>query len=101
MTFYVLRGCIPVEEPDRDKWARFMERAGARRVAYTAAGEVSVSTVFLGLDHNLSYQGPPLLFETMVFGGPSDEAMCRYSTWSEAVAGHARACKSLGLEFEE
>lgn len=27
--------------------------------------------------------------ETMVFGGPLDAEMERYSTWDEAVAGHA------------
>jgi hypothetical protein len=50
-------------------------------------GEVRVSTVFLGIDH--AWEGPPLLFETMVFGGPLDEEMERYSTWEEAERGHA------------
>lgn len=46
-----------------------------------------VSTVFLGLDHQYG-DGPPLLFETMVFGGPLDHEMNRYSTWNEAEKGH-------------
>jgi hypothetical protein len=51
-------------------------------------GEVVVSTVFLGLDHNFSMVGPPLLFETMVFGGPLNGECRRYATWVEAEAGH-------------
>lgn len=48
-----------------------------------------VSTVFLQLDH--AYDGgKPLVFETMVFGGPHDGDQERYSTWDEAEAGHAR-----------
>ena len=46
-----------------------------------------VSTVFLGLDHQ-HFDGPPLLFETMVFVGEHGDEMERYSTWDEAVAGH-------------
>ena len=67
-------------------WARWFEKA-ERRVDRTEIGEVFISTVFLGLDHSFG-EGPPLLFETMVFGGPLDQDMERYSTWDEAVAGH-------------
>lgn len=49
---------------------------------------MKVSTVFLGLDHNL--YGPPHLFETMIFGGEHDGYQERYSTWAEAETGHAR-----------
>jgi hypothetical protein len=49
-----------------------------------------VSTVFLGLDHAWG-DGPPLLFETMIFGGTEDEYCERYSTWEEAEAGHKKA----------
>jgi len=61
-----------------------------RRVARSEFGPVSVSTVFLGMDH--SFGGGPLLFETMIFGGKSDGYMDRYSTWQEAEAGHEAAC---------
>ena len=43
--------------------------------------------MFLGLDHSFG-GGAPLLFETMVFGGPLDGEQERYSTWNEAEAGH-------------
>lgn len=48
-----------------------------------------ISTVFLGLDHNWG-DGPPVLFETMVFGGEHDEWMDRYHTYDEALAGHKK-----------
>lgn len=48
---------------------------------------VRVSTIFLGLDHSWG-NSQPLLFETMVFGGPLDQEQDRYSTWEEAESGH-------------
>ncbi len=53
-------------------------------------GETHISTVFLMIDHG--YAGylsvPPILFETMVFGGEYDDWCNRYCTWDEAQAGH-------------
>ena len=69
----------------------------SRRVAATDVGEVRVSTVFLGIDHGHGMTDEPLLFETMVFGGPHDGEMDRYATWDEAMAGHAAmVAKVLG-----
>lgn len=49
----------------------------------------SVSTVWLGLDHRFG-DGPPLIFETMVFATSTrDELTRRYSTEQEAREGHA------------
>jgi hypothetical protein len=48
---------------------------------------VRVSTVFLVMNHN-HFGGPPILFETMVFGGPMDQEQRRCSTWAEAEAQH-------------
>ena len=61
-------------------------------VAFTKLLGAEVSTVFLGLDH--AHDGSqPVLFETMVFGGPLDEEQWRYHTWDEAVEGHRRAAR--------
>jgi hypothetical protein len=49
---------------------------------------ILVSTVFLGLDHGWGDDEDPLLFETMVFGGPNDQDCIRYTTWAEAERGH-------------
>jgi len=63
-----------------------MEKADS--VAQDKVGEMLVSTVFLGLDHQFG-AGEPVLFETMVFGGEYDGEQDKYSTWEEAEAGHA------------
>lgn len=54
-----------------------------------------VSTVWLGMDHSLFPSGiKPLIFETMVFDHNSEDIYCeRYSTWHEALEGHAKAVK--------
>lgn len=70
-----------------------------KRVANDNIGDTTVSTVFLGVDHNWG-DGPPILFETMVFGGDHDEWQWRYHTWDEAAQGHAAvvaAVKGEGL----
>jgi len=54
--------------------------------------EVKVSTVWLGLDHGFPWiKQPPVIFETMIFGGTWDHRMWRYCTHLEAIAGHADA----------
>jgi hypothetical protein len=63
-----------------------------RRVAYTKIGDVQISTVFLGLDHSFD-DGPPLVFETMIFGGEHNEGQWRYHAWQEALEGHEAAIK--------
>ena len=77
----------PVE--DVLEFGRWYETA-ERRVDETKIGKVTVSTVFLGVNHQFMTGGPPILFETMVFGGPLDDSQERYSTWEEAEAGHAK-----------
>lgn len=67
-----------------------------RRIAKTNIKSASdpaidwdVSTVWLGVDHSFS-DGPPIIFETMVFGsGDGDQYMQRYATEEAARAGHA------------
>jgi len=90
---YVLKDKVPVLEPDLLKWARSFEDAEARRVARTEFPDGTlVSTVFLGIDHQFD-DGPPLLFETMIFESDSGRSdYCeRCSTWDEAVEMHKRA----------
>jgi hypothetical protein len=87
---YILDGKTPVPAADLMTWAKWFETAN-RHVASTEVGNMRVSTVFLGLNHQYG-SGPPLLFETMIFGGPEDaEYQDRCSTWEEAEAMHQRA----------
>lgn len=64
-----------------------------RRVAETFLNDGTwVSTVWLGIDHNFSRKGPPLIFETMVFSSEESPLLdmdCdRYPTEREAAIGH-------------
>lgn len=78
----------PEPAPDLLLWARWFETAD-RVVAKTEVGEdIMVSTVFLGTDHQWG-DGPPILYETLVFGGELDGEMERYSTQEDAKVGHA------------
>ncbi len=86
MMHYKLEGKEVIEVEDLMEWAKWFENAD-RHVARDESHNVKVSTVFLGLDHSFG-SGPPLLFETMVFGGKLDEEVDRYSTWQEAEVGH-------------
>lgn len=89
---YILDGhtAVPCDSPQY--WAWF--ESADRRVALDLIGPYRVSTVFLGIDHNFSDTGEPLLFETMVFGGESEEQI-RYSTWEQAEAGHREVVEKL------
>ena len=64
-------------------------------VRKTYVGEAHISTVFLCIDHNHFGEGTPILFETMIFGGDSDDHQERYSTWDEAIVGHDEAVAFL------
>lgn len=92
---YILDG-KKVVPTDLMSWARWFEKSGSDRViASTNVGQVRVSTVFLGLDHQFG-NGPPLLFETMVFDAPDsfNDIYCeRCSTYDEAEKMHKDAIK--------
>jgi hypothetical protein len=88
---YILDGRNPIPCADFMTRARWFETSD-RHVAKTDLGDVRVSTVFVGLDRSFG-DGPPLVFETMIFGGPFDQDKYqeRCSTWEEAEAQHAKA----------
>lgn len=75
------------------EWAAVFESED-NHVANDTIGGVRISTVWLGLDHSFT-GGPPLIFETMIFGGPDDNYTERYSTEEEAQAGHARIVSAV------
>jgi hypothetical protein len=124
MRNYILEGHDAIPCDDLRAWGQWFQNAD-RRVAYTdVTNNVSVSTVFLGMDHSFR-NSAPVLFETMVFGLESyvriyvspgdinhksvkrahdlDGTDCwRYSTWEEAEEGHFKAVEEvrrrLGME---
>lgn len=90
---------VPLPCPDLEAWAEWAFpndpalQLRRRGVAQTRIRKyVSVSTVFLALDHGFG-RGAPVLWETMIFGGPHDGYQDRYSTREDAEAGHREAVR--------
>lgn len=98
MSNYILEGHTPVVCEDIIKWSKwfeqtFKESVSKRILAQTSFHNgVKISTIFLAMDHNWS-GGPPILFETMIFGGHRDMYQVRYHTWDEAMEGHLEAVR--------
>ncbi len=88
-----------VKLTSRGQWVQDGEDPDARRVALDTICGSQISTVFLGLNCQFG-DGPPLLFETMVFfnKGSLGEYCERYSTPAEAREGHKRACALVHQE---
>jgi hypothetical protein len=113
--YYILKD-REVVPSNLDEWAQWLENeAGHRHIGSThiepllsaldrfilmaycwlmrrKPRDIWVSTVFLGLDHRYG-DGPPLVFETMIFDGPHDGYQTRASTYDEAMAQHEEAVK--------
>lgn len=87
----------PVLCEDLAVWAKWFE-ASDRQVGWDEIGGAKVSTIFLALDLNVPAHGPPLLFETMIFGGEHAEYQKRYATREEAERGHAEAIELVRKE---
>lgn len=98
MRKYILKEKKPVEIEDLLEWAKWFENVSNKIVKRTEIPfgnpnkKILISTVFLGIDHGFEYHVPhvPVLFETMVFGGPEqwDEYQSRYTNWDDAVIDH-------------
>ena len=71
-----------------------MRVIAADRDEGAALGGVEVSTVFLGL--NMQWrEGPPILWESLVFGGPLDGTQRRYTSRAAALRGHQDLCRAV------
>ena len=79
----------PKEESDTLKWCQWYETAD-RTVKKDTIGDVLISTVFLAIDHQFG-KGPPILYETMIFGGEHNDHQERYTNEVAALAGHDQA----------
>lgn len=87
-----------------DEYLRLINENGVeyRIVEQWHYEDVLVSTVWLGFDHSFG-GGPPMIFETMVFGmsEDSDEYMRRYSTEEEARQGHQEMLTLIQMALAE
>jgi hypothetical protein len=88
------------------EWTRWMEDHWVDRIlAVDRIGNVTVSTVFLGLDHGptflmraAGFDAPsykPTLWETMTFGGAQAQIQSRYTSREDALSGHSKIVQML------
>lgn len=93
--YYILKNKIAIPV-DIMEWSKWFETKRKDRIVKqtTLPNGLWISTVFLGMDHSFS-DGPPLLFETMVFPkGSLTELSCdRCTTYDQAVKQHINAVK--------
>lgn len=94
MSWYKLdKNNNPVKARDIDDYMKWHdENIDKVTVMRQDVDGITISTVFLGLDH--SYPGDntkPLLWETMIFGGEHDQYQERYYSFDDAVDGYFKA----------
>ena len=94
MNTYILEDHKLILESDIIIWAKWMAST-KNTVCKIRKGNITVSTVFLGIDHNFTGGEVPILFETMVFGGRHDQLQQRCSTWEQACAQHIDVCAKV------
>lgn len=102
MDYYILnQNGEPERETDVLKWAEWQKNADRHLARDIISGSV-ISTVFLGLDHSMIAIGPPVLWETMIFGLPDEESyQDRYATRECALEGHALAVRYAKHAFSD
>ena len=86
-TFWIQIDGNPIAVDDVNVWATWISDPDNKIVRKTDVGETEVSTV--------RDEGPPILYETLVFGGPLDQEMWRYATREAAEAGHEAMVKRV------
>ena len=78
------------------EWMKTAHASGSHIVVESDVEGFRISTVFMGINLNLSGFGPALWFQTMVYRGSIDGTLgtqircgtLRYSTFADALIGH-------------
>jgi hypothetical protein len=94
--YYTINHLHEIKPCGIEEWAIWFEHnfGGPLHFMFkTYAEDIEVSTVFLGIDHNFFGDGPPLIFETMVFRDGLGDEMMRCSTWEQAQEQHREMCQ--------
>lgn len=73
-------------EIDQSTWAE--KWSGDRWRLFNEEGDVKVSTVYMGLNHEFDRTKEPRIFETLVFVDGDEVECVRYSTKPDAIDGH-------------
>ena len=85
-------------------WAKWFGTA-ERIIAQETIGQNWISTIFLGIDHNWDFRGPPILWETMTFGAKLNNDCLRCAgTKEQAEAMHEEmviaVCAASGVPYD-
>lgn len=87
----------PIQVENSTVWAAWFAKSHKERAIATFSLNKKgsnlnfvVCTVFLGVDHNMYDVGPPLLYETAVFGGILDGERILSATKEEAKRAHEK-----------
>lgn len=97
MKYYILKDKHVVEAKNLLEWCSWFEHSGERILRKSKFSDIVVSTVFLGIDHNFTGKGPPVVFESMVFGGQHDQLCRRCCTYPEALQQHNELVQLVGV----
>lgn len=90
LLYYILDDQGNSVEASLEAWGEFFGQSDKRQLARDEVGDITISTVFLGIDHGFG-DGPPVLWETIIFGGKHDRYEERYSSRDDALVGHRHA----------
>lgn len=83
---------------DRELTAEELEhnRKAKKKKLELGGVPIKLSTIFLGIDHNYTDDGPPILWETMMFGvDHTDFGQHRYHNDTQALKGHMLLLETL------
>ncbi|QDU62636.1 hypothetical protein Pan216_35030 [Planctomycetes bacterium Pan216] len=103
---YVLIDGKPVKEVDEGRWDAWMDEhpESERTIAATQVEDMSVTTLFVGIDVIGKKGKPAKPFQSMVKGGKGNGCIRAYSSASAAEAGHqemVRCCEKYFVEDSE
>lgn len=100
----------PHQVRDLNEWAQWMTEHPEEQVVAQDHAEgprqppIRISTRFFGVDLRLlpEFQpGPPVLWETMVFGGALHLTQRRYTSRADALAGHQAICQQVNATLRD
>jgi hypothetical protein len=90
---YRLNGRTPVKCENAGEILGTMMGGVAKKIRETKLGYTTVETVFSAMPLGLSENGSPLLFSTLVAGGPLSGESKRYAIYDDADFGHSEIVK--------
>jgi len=86
----------PFRQDDPVSWTEFMQDVERRQVAFEEVGKWTVSTLFMGIDHDIVGIGPPVLWKTSVSGPKPWGGLSHwYSSRWRALSQHDQLAEAI------